>query len=64
MGRVKRLYFYNIANAKGQSGNDYFINLANILKTEYIDKGKTGNEAGEGFYKYPNPNYLKPDFSS
>ncbi|MCK1996080.1 3-hydroxyacyl-CoA dehydrogenase [Psychrobacillus psychrodurans] len=55
---------YNIANAKGQSGNDHFIKLANILKTEYIDKGKTGSEAGEGFYKYPNPNYLKPDFLS
>lgn len=53
---------YNIANAKGQTGNEHFVKLANLLKTEYIDKSKTGIEAGEGFYKYPTPNYLKPDF--
>ena len=53
---------YNIANAKAQAGDPKFVKLANLLKTEYIDKGKTGREAGEGFYTYPNPSFLKSDF--
>ena len=40
---------YNIANAKAQAGDPHFVKLANLLKTEYIDKGKTGRAAGEGF---------------
>ena len=53
---------YNIANAKAQAGDPHFVKLANLLKTEYIDKGKTGRAAGEGFYKYPNPAFAKADF--
>ena len=36
--------------------------LAAMIKNDYIDKGKMGVATGEGFYKYPNPAYLKPDF--
>ncbi|GAE48098.1 3-hydroxybutyryl-CoA dehydrogenase [Mesobacillus boroniphilus JCM 21738] len=39
-----------------------FKELANLLKTEYIDKGKLGAATGEGFYKYPNPSYEQPGF--
>lgn len=53
---------YNIANAKGEAGVPQFKELANLLKTEYIDKGKLGAATGEGFYKYPNPSYEQPDF--
>ncbi|WLR54746.1 3-hydroxyacyl-CoA dehydrogenase [Mesobacillus subterraneus] len=53
---------YNIANAKGEAGVPQFKELANLLKTEYIDKGKLGVATGEGFYKYPNPAYEQPDF--
>ncbi|MDI7743822.1 3-hydroxyacyl-CoA dehydrogenase [Lysinibacillus fusiformis] len=53
---------YNIANAKGEAGNEEFKRLANVLKSEYIDKGKLGTETKQGFYSYPNPSYLEPGF--
>ncbi|MCU9614535.1 3-hydroxyacyl-CoA dehydrogenase [Caldibacillus lycopersici] len=54
---------YNIVNAKAEAtGDPEFKKLAELLKTEYIDKGKLGVATGEGFYKYPNPKFLEPDF--
>nr|WP_197969801.1 3-hydroxyacyl-CoA dehydrogenase [Mesobacillus harenae] len=53
---------YNIAHGKGRAGNEGSAMLANLLKTQYIDKGKLGVETGEGFYKYPNPSYEDPEF--
>ena len=32
------------------------------LEANYIDKGHTGALCGQGFYRYPNPEYLEPDF--
>lgn len=54
---------YNIVSAKAEAtGREDYQKLAAMLKTEYIDQGKLGKATGEGFYKYPNPNYLNPDF--
>ncbi|MBQ4901337.1 3-hydroxyacyl-CoA dehydrogenase [Paenibacillus sp. Marseille-P2973] len=54
---------YNIGLAKAEaSGDPEFKKIAEMLKSEYVDKGKLGAAAGEGFYKYPNPSFLKPDF--
>ncbi|MGV3489595.1 MAG: 3-hydroxyacyl-CoA dehydrogenase [Tuberibacillus sp.] len=53
---------YNIANGKAEAGDEKFKPLADLLKTEYIDKGKLGKATGEGFYKYPNPSFENPDF--
>ncbi|QDP41903.1 3-hydroxyacyl-CoA dehydrogenase [Radiobacillus deserti] len=54
---------YNIVKAKAEAtGNDELKQLANLLKTEYIDKGKLGTATGEGFYTYPNPRFEDPDF--
>src|SRR5699024_1054720 len=54
---------YNIALSRAEkTGDQQDKDLANLLKTEYIDKGKLGRETGEGFYKYPNPSFTKPDF--
>lgn len=54
---------FNIVEAKAAAtGEENFKKLANLLKTEYIEKGKLGRATGEGFYKYPNPNFAKPDF--
>ncbi|MBA4537062.1 3-hydroxyacyl-CoA dehydrogenase [Bacillus aquiflavi] len=54
---------YNIVQAKAKAtGNKDFKKLAELLKTEYIDQGKLGRGTGEGFYTYPNPQFMKPDF--
>ncbi|MFF3925016.1 3-hydroxyacyl-CoA dehydrogenase [Paenibacillus lactis] len=54
---------YNIGQAKvDATGDEEFVRVANLLKTEYIDKGKLGRATGEGFYKYPNPSFADPDF--
>jgi 3-hydroxybutyryl-CoA dehydrogenase len=45
-----------------QTGDESFLRRAKIIKEQYIDKGKLGIAAGEGFYKYPNPEYQRPDF--
>ncbi|WP_342572865.1 3-hydroxyacyl-CoA dehydrogenase [Solibacillus sp. FSL K6-1781] len=36
--------------------------VAEKIKREMIDQGKMGVSTGEGFYKYPNPAYMDPDF--
>ncbi|SFS52689.1 3-hydroxyacyl-CoA dehydrogenase [Paenibacillus sp. 453mf] len=54
---------YNIVLAKAKAtSNPTLEKVAQLLKTEYIDKGKLGVATGEGFYKYPNPSYEHPDF--
>jgi len=54
---------YNISKATAEaSGDPTAAKIADLLKTEYIDKGKLGVAAGEGFYKYPNPSFREPDF--
>lgn len=37
--------------------------VAEKIKREMIDQGKMGISTGEGFYKYPNPAYLDPNFT-
>lgn len=54
---------HNIVQAKAAAtGNPKFVELAHMLKTQYLDKGKLGRETGEGFYSYPNPSFMKEDF--
>ena len=54
---------YNIVLAKANAtGDEDYEKLAELLKREYIDKGKLGRETGEGFYTYPHPSFMKPDF--
>ncbi|WP_146548885.1 3-hydroxyacyl-CoA dehydrogenase [Rummeliibacillus suwonensis] len=52
---------YNIVATEAKQ-NPAAQPIADLLKKEYIDKGKMGRATGEGFYKYPNPSFLDPDF--
>ena len=54
---------YNIVNAQADATGDPTLEkLARLLKTEYLDKGKLGKAAGQGFYSYPSPSFLSPNF--
>jgi len=44
------------------SGDKQAIKIYEYLKTNYIDKGHFGVKTGQGFYKYPNPEFENPDF--
>lgn len=53
---------YNISKMLGDNGHPLGHDIAEHLKVDYIDKGKIGKQAGEGFYKHPNAAYEKEDF--
>ncbi|MFX1455550.1 MAG: 3-hydroxyacyl-CoA dehydrogenase [Promethearchaeota archaeon] len=44
------------------SGDKQAKAIYDYLKTNFIDKGHLGRKTGQGFYKYPNPEYKDPDF--
>lgn len=54
---------YNIIKMRGEKLNDKkILSRAEKIKKNFIDKNKLGVSTGEGFYKYPNPEYQKTDF--
>jgi 3-hydroxyacyl-CoA dehydrogenase len=54
---------YNIArNMTEQNKGSPAGRVAAYLKQHFIDTGKLGLDAGEGFYTYPNPAYMASDF--
>lgn len=56
---------WNITHAMAEAQQDPLLaKVAERLKQEFIDQGKLGVATGEGFYRYPDPAYLAPDFLS
>ncbi|MFS0781273.1 3-hydroxyacyl-CoA dehydrogenase [Bacillus sp. 1P06AnD] len=55
---------YNIVSTKAAQHPEQkgYKAIADLVKTEFIDKGKMGIASGEGFYTYPNPAYNDKDF--
>jgi 3-hydroxybutyryl-CoA dehydrogenase len=54
---------YNITKMNADaSGDEKMQQAAQLLKENFIDKGKLGVHTGEGFYTYPNPSFQQPDF--
>lgn len=53
---------YNLASARAAAGDTESAIVAEYLKVNFLDKGKLGRQNGKGFYDYPNPNFMKPDF--
>ena len=45
-----------------RKGEKALLERAQKIKEQFIDKGKLGVATGQGFYKYPNPEYQNPDF--
>lgn len=52
-------YNLNVMRAKTDPAAQF---VADKIKREMIDQGKMGISTCEGFYKYPNPAYMDPDF--
>lgn len=54
---------YNINKMAADATNDPSkVKAVELLKSEFIDKGRLGVATGEGFYKYPIPAYKDKDF--
>lgn len=44
------------------AGDEQKLRNADWLKENHLDKGLLGVKSGEGFYKYPDPEFAKPEF--
>lgn len=63
MDTVGMQTMYNIDKLWGEKlGDETMLARAEMIKENYLDKGKMGVSTGEGFYKYPNPSYEKTTF--
>lgn len=56
---------YNMFSNLAEAYKDPLVaKAAQRIKTEFIDNGMLGTATGQGFYRYPDPEYLSPAFLS
>jgi 3-hydroxybutyryl-CoA dehydrogenase len=55
---------YYVAKRDADAGKEESKPWAEYLYDNFISKGKHGVKNGEGFYKYPNPEWKTPGFAS
>lgn len=56
---------YHISKSWGETYQDNTAKqLAEWIKTEFVDSNKLGVATGQGFYSYPNPSFERADFLS
>jgi 3-hydroxybutyryl-CoA dehydrogenase len=53
---------YNVALRAAEAGDSGARIVADYLNEHFISKGKFGRKSGEGFYRYPNPEFAQPKF--
>jgi 3-hydroxybutyryl-CoA dehydrogenase len=46
----------------GRNQDEQMLRNAGYIKARFVDRGKLGLRTGEGYYRYPNPAYERPDF--
>jgi hypothetical protein len=61
-GRLVREWSGCVPHGPRQFFDPQILKNAEFLKKEYLDKGWLGAKSGRGFYAYPDPEYLAPDF--
>ena len=45
-----------------ENGDKQMLANAEYIKTNLLDKGRMGTQAGQGYYRYPNPAFEDPQF--
>lgn len=53
---------HHVVQNAAEAGDHHMAEIARMLKTQYLDKGRAGALAGAGFYDYPNPAFEQKDF--
>lgn len=54
---------YNVVKSMAElNGDEVWKQRQGFMKENFIDQNKLGISTGEGFYKYPNPDYQDADF--
>jgi 3-hydroxybutyryl-CoA dehydrogenase len=62
MDRMGLGVVHHVAQLLGESGNSGALDSARYLEDHYLRDGHVGVASGQGFYRYPDPDYEQPSF--